>query len=256
MSNSLSIPVRENVKLARILEFVDADVELQTYWKCTNTLAVTRMGINDHGPVHMKIVANGALKMLRLLVDKSVEPNVVTDYGMTIEDAEVIVVLASIMHDLGMAFVRDNHEVYSVPIAMGILKRCLPLCYSEEETTVISSEVVHAIISHHAPNNPLTVEAGIVKIADALDMEEGRARVPYEKGRINIHSISATSIEEVKIEAGEYFPISITIEMDNPAGIFQVDNLLGAKVKNSGIEDYVHVKAIVREGEKKRVIDF
>ena len=256
MSNSLSIPVRENVKQARILEFVDADVELQTYWKCTNTLAVTRMGINYHGPVHMKIVANGALKMLRLLVDKSVEPTVVTDYGMTIEDAEVIVVLASIMHDLGMAFVRDNHEVYSVPIAMGILKRCLPLCYSEEETTVISSEVVHAIISHHAPNNPLTVEAGIVKIADALDMEEGRARVPYEKGRINIHSISATSIEEVKIEAGEYFPISITIEMENPAGIFQVDNLLGAKVNDSGIEDYVHVKAIVREGEKKRVIDF
>jgi hypothetical protein len=125
----------------------------------------------------VKIVANGALKMLRLLVGKAVEPSVQANYGMSVEDAEVVVVLASVMHDLGMAFVREAHEIYSIPLAYGILRRCLPLCYSTEEATVISSEIAHAIISHHAPNRPITVEAGVIKVADALDMEQGRARI-------------------------------------------------------------------------------
>ncbi|MGD2200513.1 MAG: HD domain-containing protein [Candidatus Bathyarchaeota archaeon] len=256
MSNILSIPLKGNLKLREILEFVDDDIELQTLWRCANVLAVNRLDLNDHGPVHVKIVANGALKMLRILVEKGVEPSIVKDYGMTPEDAEVVVVLASILHDLGMAFVRESHGVYSAPLALGVLKRCLPRCYSVEEATVISSEVIHAIISHHAPNHPLTVEAGIVKIADALDMEKGRARVPYEKGKIDIHSISATSIEKVKIEEGSERPITISIDMTNPSGIFQVDDLLGAKIKDSGIEGYVHVEANIQEGESSRVVYF
>jgi metal-dependent HD superfamily phosphatase/phosphodiesterase len=175
---------------------------------------------------------------------------------MTIEDAEVVVVLASVMHDLGLAFVREAHEVYSIPLANGILRRCLPVCYSTEEATIISSEVAHAIISHHAQNKPITVEAGVVKVADALDMEQGRARIPFEAGRMNIHSVSAMSINSVKIREGEDKPIAIQIEMSNPAGIFQVDNLLGAKIKGSGIEDYIHVEALVQEGEDQRVIHF
>jgi len=256
MSNILSIPVRDNAKLKTLLDFVDEDVELQTLWRCSNVLAVDRLGYNDHGPVHVKIVANGALKMLRLLVEKGVEPSIKADYEMSVEDAEVVVVLASIMHDLGMAFVRETHALYSAPLAMDILRRCLPLVYSPEEATIISSEIVHAIISHHAPNMPLTVEAGIVKIADALDMEKGRARVPYEAGRMDIHSVSAIAIEKLKIEEGEERPITIRIEMTNPAGIYQVDNLLGAKIKGSGIESYIHVEANIKEGDKTRVVRF
>ncbi|GAF73409.1 unnamed protein product [marine sediment metagenome] len=256
MSNILSIPVRDNAKLKTLLDFVDEDVELQTLWRCTNVLAVDRLGYNDHGPVHVKIVANGALKMLRLLVEKGVEPSIKADYEMSVEDAEVVVVLASIMHDLGMAFVRETHALYSAPLAMDILRRCLPLVYSPEEATIISSEIVHAIISHHAPNMPLTVEAGIVKIADALDMEKGRARVPYEAGRMDIHSVSAIAIEKLKIEEGEERPITIHIEMTNPAGIYQVDNLLGAKIKGSGIENYIHVEANIKERDKTRVVRF
>ena len=256
MSNILSIPVRDNAKLKTLLDFVDEDVELQTLWRCSNVLAVDRLGYNDHGPVHVKIVANGALKMLRLLVEKGVEPSIKADYEMSVEDAEVVVVLASVMHDLGMAFVRETHALYSAPLAMDILRRCLPLVYSPEEATIISSEIIHAIISHHAPNMPLTVEAGIVKIADALDMEKGRARVPYEAGRMDIHSVSAIAIEKLKIEEGEERPITIRIEMTNPAGIYQVDNLLGAKIKGSGIESYIHVEANIKEGDKTRVVRF
>jgi metal-dependent HD superfamily phosphatase/phosphodiesterase len=256
MSNILSIPYKENMKLKTILDFVDGDVELQTLWRCSNVLAIDRLGYNDHGPVHVKIVANGALKMLRLLVESGVEPSIKANYGMSIEDAEVVVVLASIMHDLGMAFVREAHEVYSVPLALGIMSRCLPVFYSTEQATIVSSEVVHAIISHHAPDRPLTIEAGVVKVADGLDMEGGRARIPYEAGRMNIHSVSAIAIDRVKIEEGKDRPITLRIEMSNPAGIFQVDDLLGAKIKGSGIERYIHVEAVIKEGEEARVFNF
>ena len=124
MSNILSIPIRGNEKLELLLDFIDRDVELQTLWKCSNVLAMDRLGLSDHGPVHVKIVANGALKMLRLLVEKAIEPSIKDYYGMTVEDAEVVVTLASIMHDLGMAFVRESHEIYSIPLAYGILRRC------------------------------------------------------------------------------------------------------------------------------------
>jgi len=256
VSNILSIPARGNEKLKKLLEFVDSDVELQTLWRCSNVLAMDRLGLNDHGPVHVKIVANGALKILRIMVEKGVEPGIVKEYGMTVEDSEVVVVLASILHDLGMAFVRTAHEIYSVPLALGVLKRCLPMRYSPEEVTIVAIETLHAIISHHAPNRPLTVEAGIVKVADALDMEKGRARIPYEKGRIDIHSASAIAIENVTIEEGDDKPITIRIEMTNPAGIFQVDNLLGAKIEGSGIEQYVHVEARIKEGDEIRVVNF
>jgi metal-dependent HD superfamily phosphatase/phosphodiesterase len=49
---------------------------------------------------------------------------------------------------------------------------------------------------------------------------------------------------------------NIHIEMSNPAGIFQVDNLLWTKIKGSGIEQYVHVEAVIKEGDERRVIMF
>ena len=33
-------------------------------------MAIERMGYTDHGPTHVKIVANLALKLLRILVEK------------------------------------------------------------------------------------------------------------------------------------------------------------------------------------------
>src|ERR687898_808181 len=52
----------------------------------------------------------------------------------------------------------------------------------------------------------LLVEAGVVRVADALDMAQGRSRIPFEAGQIGIHSLSAAAIDEVKIEAGDELP--------------------------------------------------
>ena len=255
MSYVFNIPFRGNAKLKYVIDKVKKDKKLQTFWKCANIMAIDRMGYTDHGPTHVKIVANLALKLLRILVDRQVKPSIVRHYGMKNEDAEVVVVLGAIFHDLGMIVIRNDHEKYSALIALEFIEKCLTPVYSEEERAIICSEVLHAIVAHEHPNKPLTVEAGIVSIADALDMEAGRARIPFESGKIDIHAVSALSIEKVEITEGEKKPITIKITMSNSAGVFQIDELLKPRIENSGLQDYIHVVAEITGEKERKIID-
>jgi metal-dependent HD superfamily phosphatase/phosphodiesterase len=255
VSYVFNIPYRNNAKLKHVMEKVKEDVKLQTFWKCANVMAIDRMGYTDHGPTHVKIVANLALKLLRILMEKHVKPSIVRHYGMKNDDAEVVVVLGSIFHDLGMVVIRNDHEKYSAFLALEFLERCLTPIYKEEERAIITSEVLHAVVAHEQPNKPLTVEAGIVGIADALDMEAGRARIPFESGKIDIHAVSALSIQKVEvIESGEK-PITIKITMSNSAGVFQIDELLKPRIEKSGLQEYFHVVAEITGEKETKIIE-
>jgi metal-dependent HD superfamily phosphatase/phosphodiesterase len=218
-------------------------------------MSIDRMGYSDHGPTHVKIVANLALKLLRILIDRKVVPSIVKEYKMKNEDAEVVVVLGSIFHDLGIVVIRDKHELFGALLALEFIEKYLQPIYSEEERTIICSEVLHTIVAHEDPNKPLTIEAGIVRVADALDMEEGRARIPFQAGKVGIHSVSALSIEKVEIQEGEEKPITIKITMFNSAGVFQIDELLKPRIENSGIQDYIHVVAEITGEKERRIIE-
>jgi len=174
LTYAFNVPCKDNKKLEKIVGLVNKDVKLQTFWKCSNVMAIDRMGYTDHGPIHVKIVANSALKLLRILVSKGVVPSVVKDYNLSVEDAEVIVVLASIFHDLGMAMGREGHEEHSLLLAFSFLQRYLHSIYTEEKSAMILSEVLQAMLAHQPEQQVLTIEAGIVRIADSLDMEQGR----------------------------------------------------------------------------------
>ena len=261
MSYVFNIPYRNNLKLKQAMEKIKEDKKLRTYWKCANVMAIERMGYTDHGPTHVKIVANLALKLLRILVEKKlIKPSIVENYGMKNEDAEVVVVLGAIFHDLGMIVQRSKHEEYSAFLALEFIEKCLTPTYNEEEKAIITSEVLHAIVAHEQPysiepsNKILTKEAGIVGIADALDMEAGRARIPFQAGKVDIHAISALSIEKVEVDVAETGkPIIIKIKMSNSAGVFQIDELLKPRIVNSGLEQFFHVIAEIT-GEKERKI--
>jgi metal-dependent HD superfamily phosphatase/phosphodiesterase len=255
LSYVFNIPFRGNAKLKYVIDKVKKDKKLQTFWKCANVMSIDRMGYTDHGPTHVKIVANLALKLLRILVNRQVKPSIVRNYGMKNEDAEVVVVLGAIFHDLGMIVIRNDHEKYSALIALEFIEECLTPVYSEEERAIMCSEVLHAIVAHEHPNKPLTVEAGIVGIADALDMEAGRARIPFESGKIDIHAVSALSIEKVEITEGETKPITIKIRMSNSAGVFQIDELLKPRIETSGLRDYIHVVAEITGEKERKIID-
>ena len=253
----IRVPARHNPKLQQIVDRINGDEELYTLWQVMNTNAVQRLEMSDHGPVHLQIVANIALRLLRLLVEHDVQPGVVTDYNLPVEDAEVIVAMASLFHDLGMSVHRADHELYSLFLAHPKIKELLEGIYDIPTRTILLSEILHAIISHRADGRPLTLEAGIVRVADALDMAEGRSRIPFQEGMVNIHSVSASAIEKIRIEKGELKPVRIVIWMNNSAGIFQVDELLKNKLEGSGLESYLEVEATIEgESEKKLIHKF
>ena len=246
----LKVPSRHNDKLRELVTRANSDTESLQWYRCANINAVNRSGMNDHGEVHIRIVANAALRLIRLLTEAGVQSSVVGDHGLTAEDAEVIVVLASFLHDIGIAVHRQDHESYSLILGYPKARHLLSGLYEEPELTTMVAEVLHAIVAHHWDVRCLTIEAGAVKVADALDMTEGRSRIPFEAGAINIHSVSAMAIDAVSIEKGDERPVRIAISLLNSAGIYQVDELLRRKLSNSSIAPFVEVVARM-EGESE-----
>ncbi len=252
----IKVPVNDNEKLRKVLTLVNEDQELITLWKVMNVNAIDRLGMPDHGITHFQLVANIALRLTRMLKAAGVEFSVVRNFGLTYDDAEVIVFLGSILHDLGMSIHRENHEEYSLFLAHHKIQEILSFLPTEERTILVS-ETLHAIISHRSAGKPKTLEAGIVRVADALDMTKGRSRIPFEAGKINIYSLSAFAIDSLEIAKGADKPIRIKIKMTNSAGIFQVDELLKDKLNGSGMEKYMEVVAEIKgETEKKLLKEF
>ena len=252
----LNVPGRTGPKVARLIERINADDELYALWLAANVNAVERLGMTDHGPVHVKIVMNIALKLLRMLCERGgVEPGVVQNYGMSQEEAEVVVLLAALLHDTGMSIHRKDHESYSLFVAQPKVKELLEGLYDVRTAAILRSEVLHAIIAHRSGGKPLTLEAGIVRIADALDMAKGRSRISMGmEGTMSIHSISAAAIEAVHIEAGVEKPVRFRIEMSNSAGVFQLDQLFREKLSGSGLEPYIEVEALIDGEAEKRLV--
>ena len=248
------LPSRHNDRLARLVERVNADRSLHALWRCANVNAVDRMGMSDHGPVHVRIVSNIALRLLRLLVSSGLSPSVQVNHGLDAVDGEVIAVLAALLHDVGMSIHRDDHERFSLMIATGKARDLLEGIYQEPYLTVMISEVLHAIITHRSDGRPLTLEAGVVRVADALDMTRGRSRIGFEAGQVNIHSVSAAAIDKVEIARGETKAARIDITMSNSAGIFQLDELLKEKLRGSGLEPYIEVTARVEVETERSLV--
>ncbi len=246
-------PTRGNRKLEGFLEAVNDDEQVRSWWYMSQVHA-ERLGMSDHSWVHMQIVLNIALRLLRLLVKAGVAPAVVADHGMSARDAEVVVAGGALLHDVGMSIHRADHEAYSLFLASGALDRLLAGSYKEPQRTIVASEILHAIIGHRRRGEPYTVEAGVVRVADALDMAQGRTRIPIEAGQEGIHSISAAAVDEVRIEAGEERPVRIEIELNNSAGIFQVDDLLATKIRGTPLEGRVEVVAKIEGESEKRLL--
>lgn len=246
-------PTRGNRKLERFLDAVNRDQEVRAWWYMAQVQS-ERLGMSDHSSVHVQIVLNIALRLLRLLVKGDAVPAMVADHGMTERDAEVVVAGGALFHDVGMSVHRTSHEEFSLFLAERALPRVLADVYGEPKRTIVSSEILHSIIGHRRKGDPYTLEAGVVRVADALDMAEGRTRIPLKAGQEGIHSISAAAIDRVSIERGEERPVRIEIEMNNSSGIFQVDDLLATKIRNTPLEDRVEVVAEVRGESEKRLL--
>ncbi|MGI8781986.1 MAG: HD domain-containing protein [Solirubrobacteraceae bacterium] len=249
----ITAPSERNPKLAGLLAAANADTQLKARWHAAQITA-ERLGMSDHSWVHLRIVVNSALRVFRLLRQRGVRSSLEVDYGLEATDAEVVIAGACLLHDLGMSIHRTDHEAFSLFLAADCLDGLLARVYEDPERTIVASEVMHAIIGHRKGGVPLTLEGGIVRVADALDMEHGRARVAFETRLPNIHSLSAAAIDDVRIMPGEQRTIRVEIDMNNSAGVFQVDQLLASKLRGSGLEDHIEVVAQIEAEHEKRLL--
>jgi uncharacterized protein len=249
----ISAPSQRNRKLAALLAAANASERLKAVWHMQQVTA-QRLGMSDHSWVHLQIVLNSALRIIRLLRRANIKSSIETDHGMNPGDAEVVIAGGCLLHDLGMSIHRVDHEAFSLFLAADLLEGLLADIYDEPERTIVASEIMHAIIGHRKGGRPLTLEAGVVRVADALDMEHGRSRVSLETHLPNIHSLSAAAVDEVRIVEGEGKPIRVEVEMNNSAGVFQVDDLLATKLRGSGLEAYIEVVAQIEAEHEKRLM--
>ena len=238
-------------KLRRMFFLLERNSEIQSYLKMANIMAVTRLKYNDHGVVHSRITAGSALEILNI-ISEEVTPNAVSEHGLSIEDSKLITMCGAYLHDIGNAIHRVQHNLHGCYLVNSILDDLLSRIYDSKEILIkVKCEILHCIYAHDENVNCLSIEAGVVKVADGTDMAEGRARIPYDLGKVDIHSLSALAIRKVEIVRGDERPVKILVYMDNPAGIFQIDHVLSKKIYTSGISEYVEVVAIENGKEIK-----
>jgi metal-dependent HD superfamily phosphatase/phosphodiesterase len=250
---SVRAPTRGNRRLEQLFDAVNADLQVKAWWHAAGVNA-RRLGMSDHSWVHIQIVTNIALRLARLLFRRGVVPGIVTDHAMTERDAEVVIAAAAMFHCVGMSIHRTGHEAYSLFLTADKLGDILAGIYDEPERSVVVAEAMHAVISHRSRGEPFTIEGAIVRVADALDMAQGRSRVPFESGHMNIHSLSAYAIDAVEISAGEDKAVRVEIRMNNSAGLFQVDEGLGTKLRGTPLERHIEVIARIEAEHEKRLV--
>lgn len=237
--------IPDNTRALEMYQYLTGSPKVQSYLRSANRMAVSRLGYTDHGPIHAEVATWNALRVFDIL-DETFQPNVVAEGIGDIDDARLVVLASTYLHDIGMVVHRNEHNQASVQLAGPILENKLMDIYNDSaKATDILSFIYHGIYAHDDDTQCLTLEAGITKIGDGADMTKGRTIVPFQKGKVDIHSVSAMAIHNVILEKGEDRPLRITVSMDNPAGVFQVQAVLEKKLSTSSLEDHVDIDVLV-----------
>lgn len=229
-----------------------SDPETGSNWDMADYLTVSKLGYNDHGEVHHKVVAASAASLLQLLHEGGVTPDVVKAGGGELDDAFLVVTAASLLHDIGNQVHRDGHPEMSVVLSIPVLDRLLSPVYPDpEQRYEMRGFILHAIRTHDIDIRPLTLEAAVVAVADACDMTKARARYVFDVGSISIHTVGALSIERVQIERGQQKPVRVRVELSNSAGIFPVEEYLLPKVNAGDLAQQTEVIITTETGERE-----
>ena len=247
-------------KVKEIAEFLFHDEEIQALHDYANIVSIKRLGFNDHGPVHMRTAALNALTMFELLADAQIKMNLEQEEIGTSEDSRTVVLVASLLHDLGMTVARGKHEFLSIHFAYPILNRVLEKFYPDDiyKRIIIRSMIIEGIFGHMATQPIHSLEAGLVLIGDGCDMEKGRARITTllaTKPQVgDIHKYSSRAIQKVKIQKGTEKPIKIQVTMSQSVGFFQIEEVLYTKIASSPVKPYIELYAGVRDNAPLRYL--
>jgi metal-dependent HD superfamily phosphatase/phosphodiesterase len=244
---TFSVPARHNPRLQALVERINADEELRQLWRCANLNAVERLGLSDHGETHVRIVANAGLRLLRLLMDAGQPASIVLHHGLTREDAELVVVLAAALHDLGLAVHYERHQELGLALIPAKARELLTGLYPVRDRTTLIAEVMHAVVTHFNGLRCLTLEAGVLRIADALDMTKGRSR-GLEKALTN-------GVEEVTLHRGTSRPVRVQLRVTQPAGLTHIEMLLRERLRTTPLIGQIEVFAQIETAADGRRLE-
>jgi metal-dependent HD superfamily phosphatase/phosphodiesterase len=237
-------------KTQQMWERLVNDPEAVTNWDMANYMAVNKLGYNDHGMTHGIITSTNAVRIFDLLVESGVTPDVVLSGAGDLDDACLVTTIATLLHDIGNQIHRKFHELLGVGLARELLNRVMPEFYPDVEQRIeLRAFILNAILTHDFDPPPLTFEGGVVGVADGTDVTKGRGRKAFDLGKIDIHSVSALAIDEVRLGPGKEFPVEITVVMNNSAGIFQIEDTLTKKVVRGPLSKWVTVTAITQPAD-------
>jgi metal-dependent HD superfamily phosphatase/phosphodiesterase len=243
-----------SARVMETLRLILQDEEIHALQDYGNSVSIKRLGFNDHGPVHMRTVALNAVTMLGLLRGAGVKLSLETEETGSFEDSLIAVLSAALTHDLGMSLGRQDHELHGAYIAYPILRRILAQVYGDDikHQVAARSIALEAIAGHMGNRAVYSIEAGVVQVADGCDMEKGRARIPMAIGGApkvgDIHQYSAHAIEELRILQGNEKPIKIEALMSSEVGLFQIEEVLLAKIHASTAKPYIELFAMLEGG--------
>jgi metal-dependent HD superfamily phosphatase/phosphodiesterase len=236
--------LKPKTKALQMYQYLAGNPKVQSYLRTANRMAVSRLGYTDHGPVHAEVATWNALKAFEIL-DETFQPNVVAEGIGDTDDARLVVLSSTYLHDIGMVVHRNEHPQAALPLAAPILESKLNEIYDDPaKATDILSFILHGMYAHDDDTQCLTLEAGLTKIGDGCDITKGRTIIPYHKGKVDIHSVSAMAIRDIDLDKGKK-PLRLTVGMDNPAGVFQVQAVLEKKLSTSGLSDHVEIDVLV-----------
>jgi len=236
--------VGKHPKAKAVWEVLGDDPYIRGLWEMSDYIAVGKLHFSAHGDTHAKVVAANALKILDILVKKGINIDTVSDGIGDLDDVHLIVLTAALLHDIGNQIHREAHYDGGVILAVPILDQLLPKFYkSRMKLAQIRASILHCIGTHMDDIPSCTLEASIVKIADGTDITKGRSRLHYDPQSVNIHSVSAYSVNDVIICEGSKKPVRILVTMTNSAGIYQVQEILCSKIRSGVIGKYIEIVA-------------
>ena len=243
-----------------VMKYIISDKEIQILQDYANVVSIKRLGYNDHGPVHMRKAALNSILMFELLEQAEIKLNLEKERIGTAEDSKIAVIVAAMIHDIGMTISRQGHEYMSVNLAIPIIDRILEQFYHSDisKKVIMKSLIIECIFGHMATQAIHSLEAGLVLIGDGCDMEQGRSRISTilsDRPRVgDIHRYSSTGIERVNILKGEKRPIQIRVDMSESVGFFQVEEVLFPKISFSPVKKYIELYAGVKGKDLKRYL--
>ena len=248
-------PLYEQLKLAcagqpkawRLAEALVEDPDFLTTLEAANALVVNRMGFSDHGRTHALIVATNALTLLDAGLTLGWEPSFGKKGTSDFTDSAVITVLGALMHDLGNSIVRERHWDFSVHLARPLLERLLMRAYRPPVRPKMILNILEVIQSHDSAVNSYSLEGSIVKLADAMDCEGGRSRLPPSAKnpdkRFHDSSQAIDFVHLGPIAKGK--PLPVWAELNDKAGLFQLQEIWARRLNTGVLGEKVALEAFM-----------